>query len=191
MNIALNVLREKRIVFEFLQELLIGLCGALVIVAAAPISYHFPFTVVPITLQSHVALFVALLLGPARGPLSVLTFLSMGAMGWPVFASGYIGLAALMGPTAGYLWGYFAAAILMTRFRPQSFKQMLFVMSLGNAVIFLWGAAYLSGFIGGGNAIKFGVAPFLVGDLVKTLLFSRLAVSRKMNSTLERFSLNR
>ncbi len=190
MNIAIKPLREKSRFFEYLHEFVIGLCGALVIVSAAPISYHFPFTVVPITLQSHAALFVALALGPKRGPLSVLTFLSMGAMGWPVFASGFVGLSALIGPTAGYLWGYFAAAILMTRFRPSSFIQTVLVMGLGNAVIFLWGAAYLSGFIGGVNAIEFGVLPFILGDVGKTLLFSRLAVSRSVDSTLERFSLN-
>lgn len=188
MNIAI---REKSRVFDYLHEFAIGLCGAILIAVSAPISYHLPFTVVPITLQVHVALFVALLLGPTRGPLSVVTFLSMGAMGYPVFSSGFVGSSALMGPTAGYLWGYFAAALLITRFRPSSFKQMVIAMSLGNAVIYLWGAAYLSGFIGVGNAIKFGVLPFLVGDICKILLFSKLAGSRSVDSALERFSTHR
>jgi len=188
MNIAI---REKNRVFDYLHEFAVSFCGAMLIAVSAPICYHLPFTVVPLTLQVHVALFVALLLGRTRGPLSVVTFLLMGSMGYPVFSSGFVGSSALMGPTAGYLWGYLAAALLITRFRPSSFKQMVLVMSLGNGVVYLWGAAYLSGFIGWGNAIKIGVLPFLVADICKILLFSRLALSRSVDSALEGFSIKR
>ena len=40
----------------------------------------------------------------------VIVYLAEGAIGWPVFAGPVGGLAPYMGPTAGYLAGFVAAA---------------------------------------------------------------------------------
>ena len=51
-------------------------------------------------------------MGPLFGGFSVLVFLLLGALGLPVF-TGKAGIQVLFaGPTSGFLWGYFFAAVL-------------------------------------------------------------------------------
>ena len=40
----------------------------------------------------------------------------------------------------------------------------------GNLVIYLCGASYLASFVGIDRAFALGIAPFLIGDLLKTAL---------------------
>ena len=58
------------------------------------------------------AMLSGLLLGPVFGGLAVLLFLLLGTVGLPVF-TGKAGLHVLLaGPTSGFLWGYFFAAVI-------------------------------------------------------------------------------
>jgi len=67
---------------------------------------------VPIVIQDMMAMLSGLLLGPVFGGLAVLLFLLLGAIGFPVF-TGKAGLHVLLaGPTSGFLWGYFFAAVI-------------------------------------------------------------------------------
>ncbi len=67
---------------------------------------------VPIVIQDMMAMLSGLLLGPVFGGLAVLLFLLLGAIGIPVF-TGKAGLHVLLaGPTSGFLWGYFFAAVI-------------------------------------------------------------------------------
>lgn len=67
---------------------------------------------VPIAIQDMMAMLSGLLLGPVFGGLSVLLFLLLGAIGLPVF-TGKAGVHVLIaGPTSGFLWGYFLAAVV-------------------------------------------------------------------------------
>ena len=67
---------------------------------------------VPIVIQDMMAMLSGLLLGPVFGGLAVLLFLLLGAIGLPVF-TGKAGLHVLLaGPTSGFLWGYFFAAVI-------------------------------------------------------------------------------
>ena len=67
---------------------------------------------VPIVIQDMMAMLSGLLLGPIFGGLAVLLFLLLGTVGLPVF-TGKAGLHVLLaGPTSGFLWGYFFAAVI-------------------------------------------------------------------------------
>lgn len=67
---------------------------------------------VPIVIQDMMAMLSGLLLGPIFGGLAVLIFLLLGTIGLPVF-TGKAGLHVLLaGPTSGFLWGYFFAAVI-------------------------------------------------------------------------------
>ncbi|MDO5044007.1 MAG: biotin transporter BioY [Coriobacteriia bacterium] len=77
--------------------------GAQVTVALGP---------VPFTLQTIFVALIALLFPPKQAALTVLIYLLMGAFGLPVFAGAKGGLASLMGPTGGFLWGFVLAASL-------------------------------------------------------------------------------
>jgi len=66
-----------------------------------------------VTGQTFAVLLVGALLGSRAGAAAMLTYLAEGAAGLPVFAGGKGGLAVLAGPTAGYLFGFVAAAFVV------------------------------------------------------------------------------
>lgn len=76
------------------------------------ISIPIPGTPIPIVLQNMLVVLTSLLLGCARGCLSVALFLILGLIGLPVFSGGGGGLARFLGPTGGFLYGYLVAAII-------------------------------------------------------------------------------
>ena len=137
---------------------------------------------IPITLQSLVVLLLGGLLGARLGLASVMLYLGEGLSNLPVFAGTPekgIGLAYMMGPTGGYLVG-FAVAVLLIGYAADhrldaSLWRRLVVMSLGHAVIFVFGYAWLVHFVGPNKAWAFGVAPFYAATVIKTLLAALLA----------------
>jgi len=130
---------------------------------------------VPITGQTLGVLLLAALYGPARGTLTVLAYLGVGAAGLGVFAGGAGGLAAMGGSTAGYLVGFvLAAAItgwLTQRGWGRSHVGTAGAMAAGSLVIYTCGVAWLSTFAPDlGTALAWGVWPFLLGDALKLSL---------------------
>lgn len=67
---------------------------------------------VPITVQNLFAVLAGLILGPLQGAGAVGLFLILGGLGIPVFSGVVGGIAILIGPTGGFLWGYFIAALV-------------------------------------------------------------------------------
>jgi biotin transport system substrate-specific component len=60
---------------------------------------------VPFTLQVFFVLLAGFVLGPRLGALSMIMYLLLGLVA-PVYAGGLSGIAALVGPTGGYLVGF-------------------------------------------------------------------------------------
>jgi biotin transport system substrate-specific component len=87
-------------------------------------------------------------------------------------------LARLAGPTGGYLLGYVVVAYVVGRLiearRQKTLFNALISMAIGNGLLFLFGAVWLSTFVGLSKAIMLGVVPFLIGDLLK--LFASLKI---------------
>ncbi len=71
-----------------------------------------PLGSVPVTLQVFVVVLTALLLSPGWAAAALGVYLVMGAVGLPVFSNGQGGLGVLVGPTGGYLIGFFLGAML-------------------------------------------------------------------------------
>src|SRR5258705_3984502 len=86
--------------------------GSVLIALAAEIAIPLPFTPVPLTMQPLAVLFVGIALGASRGAAAATLYLLEGISGLPVFAQGHGGALWLIGPTAGYLYSYPAAAWL-------------------------------------------------------------------------------
>lgn len=81
--------------------------------AVAWFKIPLPFTPVPITLQTLMVLLSGAMLGAYYGALAMIIYLILGAIGLPVFAGGSSGVAALLGPTGGYLFSYPVAAFVI------------------------------------------------------------------------------
>ncbi|WP_062115688.1 biotin transporter BioY [Aureimonas sp. AU40] len=159
---------RDRLAFQF-ASIPIGV--ALMTLAAKT---QIPFWPVPMTLQTLAVMGFAVLLGP-RLALSVFSaYLAAGAAGLPVFAGTPergIGLAYMMGPTGGYLLGFLLATGLVGWLAAGRGWLARFGAMLGGlALVYACGAAWLAAFVPLDKLWAVGVAPFLLGDVVKIAL---------------------
>ncbi len=158
--------------------------GSILIALGAQLSV--PMIPVPMTLQTLAVLLVGLMAGSRLGAGAVLAYLAEGAMGLPVFANGSAGVQHLVGPTAGYLWGFvgmaFLAGLAAERSLARRFPGALLTALVASAllyvpgVLWLWAVTPLD-LIG---AMGAGALPFLLGDAVKSAI-AALAVAGAWN----------
>jgi biotin transport system substrate-specific component len=150
--------------------------GALALALSAKV--QVPFYPVPMTLQTLVVLVLAVAYGARLGAAAVALYLIEGLLGAPVFAGAVAGPAYMTGPTGGYLVGFLVAAaltgLLAERGWDRSGPRLLAAMTIGHAVIFAFGYAWLAALVGPEKAFALGVAPFAFATVVKTLLAAAL-----------------
>lgn len=77
------------------------------------VSFPYPLSPAPVTLQVLGVFLAGLFLGPLWGGASMVLYLLAGAIGAPVFAGGGAGIGVLLGPTGGYLLSYAVAAAVV------------------------------------------------------------------------------
>ena len=136
-----------------------------------------PLIPVPITMQTLVVLVIGVAYGWKLGGATMLLYLAEGAVGLPVFAGNWSeggGVHHLYGPTAGYLIGFAVAAAICGSLAERGWDRSLLkagaAMVIGNLVIYALGLTWLAIQIGIGDALTYGLLPFLVGDALKILL---------------------
>src|SRR6266700_4591841 len=109
----------------------------------AQVSFHIPFTPVPITLQTLAVVLTGAALGSKRGALAMLLYLAEGAAGLPVFAGGTGGFIHLIGYTGGYLWSYpiavFVTGLLCEKRLDRSFQTSIIAMLPATVIIYALG----------------------------------------------------
>ncbi|QLG48970.1 biotin transporter BioY [Natrinema halophilum] len=152
---------------------------AALIGASAPVSIPMPLSPAPITLQVLFVFLAGLVLGPVWGGISLLIYLTAGAVGLPVFAGMEGGFGALTGPTGGYLLSYLVAAVVIgavvhrgTALRDlQAVSVPILVGALvtGTIIIYGMGTAYMAWLLewGAWKAISAGAIPFIPGEILK------------------------
>lgn len=123
---------------------------------------------VPLTLQVVAVLLSGYVLGPRLGFASQITYLAIGAVGFPVFAAGG-GAAYLLGPTGGYLAAFpIAAAVAGLGHHSHSrLPVRLGLLVVGVTVIHLMGIAWLQLMTSTPISFATHVGPFVVGDVLK------------------------
>jgi len=152
--------------------------GTALLALSAKINLPLPF--VPMTLQTLVVLMIGAAYGWRLGTATVMAYLAEGAIGLPVFAGPVGGLAPLLGPTAGYLAGFVAAAFitgwLSERGWDRSLPRLFVAMGLGHIVILAAGFAWLAfGMkLGVEKAWLVGIAPFVAASVIKNALGAAL-----------------
>src|SRR5690606_8245484 len=89
-----------------------------------------------------------------------------------------IGLAYMAGPTGGYLAGFLVMTAIIGFAADRGWDRNAFklvgVMLFADAVLLVMGASWLGVLMGSENAWTFGVAPFIVPDIVKAALAASL-----------------
>lgn len=154
---------------SLLRTCVIVLVGVALMTVSAKI--QIPFWPVPMTLHTLAVFLFAVLLGPRLAVGIFVGYLAAGALGWPVFSgtpARGIGIAYMVGPTGGYLLGFLvASAVTGMLAAGRGALGQLAAMLLGLAIVYALGVAWLGFFVPGDKLLALGVAPFIVGDIVK------------------------
>ena len=167
-----NLARAR--ISPLLKKTFLAVAGTALLTLSAKL--QVPFYPVPITMQTLVVLLIGATLGTRLGGATLLLYLLEGAIGLPVFAGTPqrgIGIAYMVGPTGGYLAGFFLAAVLVGALAERggtrtTIKTILVLLS-GFLAIYLPGLLWLSRFVPH-HLLAVGWMPFLFGDLLKIMI---------------------
>jgi biotin transport system substrate-specific component len=174
-----------------LRAVLLVAAGTALLTLSAKVSV--PFYPVNMTLQTFAVLLIGAVYGPRLGVLTVLAYFAEGLAGLPVFTSTPplpAGPGYFMGPTAGFMAGFLVTAavagLAVQRGLGKRPVTLFLAMLAGEVVLFGLGLAWLSQFavlpngatgLGLVKTWHAAIAPFLLGDLVKTALAALLVTA--------------
>lgn len=135
------------------------------------------FIAVPITAQSLGPMLAGVLLGAKRATLAMLLFCVLVAIGLPLLSGGRGGIVVFIGPTAGFIYGWVAAACFIgmcyqkLKNRLNLLTEILIMCFGGIGIVYAFGAAWLvmTSEIDIKAALLLCVA-FIPGDLIKLSL---------------------
>lgn len=157
-----------------LREIAIILSFACITAICAQVSFWIGL--VPVTGQTFGAILAGALLGSRRGALSQMSYLLIGATGMPFWFAlgGPLGIARLVGPTAGYLYGFIIEAFVIGWLMEKGWGRQLYktipAMLIGEVVLYTCGIAWLSAFVPTDKLLQAGLYPFIIGDSIKMAL---------------------
>ncbi len=149
---------------------------SLVTAISAQISFHLPFSPVPITGQTFAVLLSGAVLGWRRGFLSQVAYLAEGAIGLPVFADGAGSIVHLVGPSGGFLLTFPIAAALVGYLVElgvaRSTLKLAGALFAADVLILVAGSVWLRVLfnVSFAQAWVMGFVPFLVADVAKVAL---------------------
>lgn len=143
-----------------------------IICIIAPYAIPIPISETPITLATFAIYIASLVLGWRLSAVCVFIYILIGAVGLPVFSNFGSGLQKIVGPTGGYLIGYFAITIIAGWFADMFEKKVvlhILGMILGTAVLYLLGTLWMgySLNLSVKAAITVGVLPYIALDAIK------------------------
>lgn len=138
-----------------------------------------PMVPVPVTMQTFAVMLVGALYGWRLGAITIIAWLAEAAVGLPVLSGGAAGAHHFVGPTAGYLFSFPVAGALVGWLAERGWngKQPVLAflsMLLGNALCLAIGGAWLAILFGAEVAWASGIAPFIIGGVLKSALGAAL-----------------
>lgn len=162
------------------------LAGSAFVAVCAQFALPLYFTPVPLSMAPFAVLVLGLLLSPRLAAATLAAYLAEGAMGLPVFAPGpLVGIAHLIGPTAGYLLAYPFAAPLVSfvnraglgRIAARGFSSAMIAATAGSLAILACGAVWMAALThaAASSVFSLSVLPFLPGDALKVVAAAGLA----------------
>ena len=158
------------------------LAGTVALILIGQITIPLPFTPVPISMGTFAALGVGAVLGSRRGAMSALLLGALAAVGAPVLA----GWNGGVGVTFGYVIGYVLIAAIAGRAASvwsnhsgstvSRVATGIGLMLLASASVYVPGVVWLKIATGAswGATLSMGLVPFIVGDVLKSLVATGL-----------------
>jgi biotin transport system substrate-specific component len=135
---------------------------------------YIPLWPVPITGQTLGIFLIAFWFGSRKGLVTLGLYTLAGIIGFSVFTQHKSGIAAITGPTGGYILGFLAAVFVVGYLIEKGYGRtktsVLYCMILGNAIIYIIGLIGLKLYLVDVGLLKLltlGLFPFLIGDAVK------------------------
>ncbi|KUO59507.1 MAG: biotin transporter BioY [Gracilibacter sp. BRH_c7a] len=188
--------RQKR--FSFFQwqrqssltaKIVMAFSMAAVTGLLAQVKFYLPFTPVPIVATQLGVILAAVLLGRNWGGLSMIIYALGGFAGIPWFADLNGGLAALTGPTTGYIIGFILAAFFMGHLYDTQvekrrtlsvtgiiiFAQLVLVYVPGLIYLAFWLKLVSGQTISLASVLLMGYVPFIFIDILKSLVGATVA----------------
>lgn len=157
--------------------------GAVALTLIGQISLPLPFTPVPVTLGTLAVLGVGGLLGARRALGSVALYAAAGVAGAPVLAGWSSGATA----SFGYVLGYAPAAVIagwaLGRTADGDRRPLpvrIGLMLVASALVYVPGLIWLKAVTGvaWGSAVGLGLVPFVIGDILKSVVAALLPSRR-------------
>lgn len=164
-------------VFTALFAAIIAVCGF--------ISIPIPGTPLPIVLQNMMPILAGALLNGVQGAGATGLFLLAGALGLPVFSGGSGGIGAILGPTGGFLIGYFIAALVTGLYIGKAsikvktpIHKIIVGCLLGFIVLYIPGVSQFMVVTQRtfAEALTLTIIPYLPGDAIKLILTVILSI---------------
>jgi biotin transport system substrate-specific component len=156
--------------------------GTLVLALASQIAV--PMVPVPVTMQTFAVTMIGALYGWRLGALTILAWLCEAMLGLPVLSGGAGGLAPFVGPTAGYLVSFPVIGALTGWLAERGWTGDRVVRSFAahlfsNILCLAIGGAWLAWLIGAEKGWLLGVAPFILGAVLKSALAAAVLMGAK------------
>lgn len=156
-----------------MSSIRIARCALGVALLAVASSIVIPLGPVPFTLQTLALALLPAAVGGRDATITVALYLLVGLLGLPVFAGFSSGIASIVGPTGGFLWGFLlgtgaAALVLGVEGIPSHLRDviaagcmLLVSYALGTIQLMFVMGTTLPG------ALAVAVVPFIVPDILK------------------------
>lgn len=150
-----------------------------IFLAIITIAFSAQFTIdiegiAPITGQTLTVLLTGYFLGRKMGTLAVTAYVVLGLLGLPLFAEGKAGWAVLSGGSGGYLIGFIAGAYVCGTLKlknwDRNFIWSLLLMTIGTAIILIFGVGRLVYLYGWDKGLAYGFYPFWEGAVIKIII---------------------
>jgi biotin transport system substrate-specific component len=150
---------------------------AAIIAALSQIAIPLP-SGVPVTMQVFAIAFVGYLFG-WLGVVSVAVYLSVGAIGAPVFANFKGGFAVFAGPTGGFLWGFLLMAFFCALGKNRKIWLNILFGLMGFACCHLLGIVQFAAFTDSTLKSAFVLVslPYIIKDILSVVAAYFLAVA--------------
>lgn len=144
---------------------------------------------VPVTLQVLAVFLSGVILGSKYGALSQVVYILLGAIGIPVFASGYSGLQILAGLTGGYIWSFPIASFIIGLITESFNSKKRLHNAIAYSIAFLFGLIliyslgsfqfYKLSEMTYENTLKLTIIPFIIPDIIKIIIAVPISIKIK------------